>query len=223
MKTNLRFGSVDKKLTALLSAGATGSIAASGQAAIIYTDITDVQIGQGFLTTFSIDLPGIHDLVINVNTASNDANIFLNGGYGFEIARISTNSNPIFFNLNDAISGALNFGSAVNIASWSGTASSATNNLFPNSAITDKRYLGFRFTDTEDSNIQKFGWVGITLSISATEKPVLTVYDYAYENTGASITIPEPSSKALLAAGLLLAGATGLKSWRSRKSAETTA
>lgn len=75
----------------------------------------------------------------------------------------------------------------------------------------------------ETTAAENFGWVRMNInSPSPTSGTLLTLVDWAYENTGAGITagqtgggvVPEPASL-----GTLAAGAVGLLSWRRRRQA----
>ncbi len=52
--------------------------------------------------------------------------------------------------------------------------------------------------------------------------PNVTIWGYAYDNTGAKPTmgqlpVPEPSSGALLVMGAMALGARGLRKWRQKR------
>ena len=50
--------------------------------------------------------------------------------------------------------------------------------------------------------------------------PNVTIWGYAYDNTGAQLTmgsVPEPGSAAVLAVGALMLGARGLRNWRHHR------
>jgi hypothetical protein len=73
--------------------------------------------------------------------------------------------------------------------------------------------FGFRFTSNNAGGPvgTLFGWARVSVATAGNGN----VVDWAYENTGASITagaVPEPSSL-----GLLAAGAAGLAQWRRRR------
>jgi hypothetical protein len=85
----------------------------------------------------------------------------------------------------------------------------------------DHKFLAWAFTDTTQGGATRYGWVEISLLI--TDFPVgpnVTIWGYAYDNTGAEPTmgqIPEPASGSLMALGALALGARGLRSWRRNK------
>ncbi|CAN5386861.1 hypothetical protein BH09PLA1_BH09PLA1_23580 [soil metagenome] len=77
-------------------------------------------------------------------------------------------------------------------------------------------FFGVQFWN-ETTLAQNFGWVRMNLitPVPAVNSTLMTLVDWAYDNTGAGITagagVPEPGSL-----GLLAAGAVGLLSWRRR-------
>ncbi len=78
-------------------------------------------------------------------------------------------------------------------------------------------YLGVRLTNSM-TNVTNYGWVH--LNTTGTTGFPATIVDYAYEDSGASITagqVPEPTTFALL--GVMAAGALGVRAWRKRKAA----
>jgi hypothetical protein len=83
----------------------------------------------------------------------------------------------------------------------------------------DHQYYAFRFTN---GVVPLYGWVEVGLNVGGGNGPSLTVYGYAYDNTGAQIAmgaVPEPDSTALLALGALTLGAKGLRHWRRNRTA----
>jgi len=94
---------------------------------------------------------------------------------------------------------------------------------FPNSFI--HLYLAFKFSDGTQGSPVYYGWVDASLSNPlAGSGPDLTIFRYAYDNTGAKIpmgAIPEPAPAALLALGALALGAKGVRSWRHKRATVT--
>jgi hypothetical protein len=82
----------------------------------------------------------------------------------------------------------------------------------------DHQYFAFRFSN----GVPLYGWVEVGLNVGGGNGPSLTVYGYAYDNSGAQIAIgavPEPDSTALLALGALTLGAKGVRNWRRNRTA----
>ncbi len=93
---------------------------------------------------------------------------------------------------------------------------------FPDSF--DHMYLPFIFKDsTQVGSPLRYGWVEISLLNLATGPgPEVTIFGYAYDDTGAHLAtgvVPEPASITLLALGALALGAKGLRSWRRNRPA----
>ncbi len=86
----------------------------------------------------------------------------------------------------------------------------------------DNQYLAWFFHDTTVNEL-RYGWAKISLSMDsyAAGGPTVTIWGYAYDNTGALPTmgqgIPEPSSGALLVMGAMALGARGLRKWRQSR------
>ncbi len=84
------------------------------------------------------------------------------------------------------------------------------------------KYLAFVFFDSTHSLRDTYGWVNVGLSYTA-NGPDVTIFGYAYDNTGSQIPmgagVPEPSSTALLALGALTLGAAGVRKWRRNRAA----
>jgi hypothetical protein len=78
-------------------------------------------------------------------------------------------------------------------------------------------YLGVKILNSATSTTN-YGW--IHLMTTGNSGFPATIVDWAYENTGASLTagqVPEPTTFALL--GVMAAGALGVRAWRKRKAA----
>jgi hypothetical protein len=70
---------------------------------------------------------------------------------------------------------------------------------------SSSNYVGFRFQN-ESTGVVNYGWARYSISGTTTAQP-RTVVEYAYEDSGASITVPIPEPASL---GLLALGAVGL-------------
>lgn len=88
---------------------------------------------------------------------------------------------------------------------------------------SDNNYVGIRFVNEALANQTQFGWVQLHLGASFTD-PARAIIGYAYEDTGAGITIapvPEPSSLAFLSMGA--AGLIARRRLRRKAAAEVAA
>ena len=88
----------------------------------------------------------------------------------------------------------------------------------------DHLYMAFKFKDSTlpPADNVRYGWVDLGLLNANGAIPILTIFGYAYVDTGARIQtgiIPEPAPIALLAIGALTLGAKGVRSWLRKRAA----
>ena len=209
-----------------LLAMATGALAMpqASNADIIFTDLSANPISI-FGTTgasFLIDLPGTaqigfcgHSIVsppMMLTTHSIRAS--QKGGY----VRLKTDAAGFValagpgLTWNQIIGG---------VSSVNGTAATArVNSHSPNSF--DHMYMLFKF---KDSNLPpltnlRYGWIDLSLINANGAIPELTIFGYAFDDTGVPIptaVVPEPGPIAILALGALALGAKGLRTWRRQR------
>ena len=216
----------NSRLMALL-AMATGALAMpqASNADIIFTDLSGnpISIFGTNNSTFLIDtLPGTvrigfsgHTLVSPPMTLATHAiKASQKGGY------VRFRTSHAFL----ALAGpGLNWNQIGTVLSSTGFAATAKLNMHSPDSF-DHMYLPFIFKDTTqvDSPL-RYGWVEISLLNPATGPgPDVTIFGYAYDDTGAHLAtgvVPEPASMTLLALGALALGAKGLRSWRRNRPA----
>lgn len=89
----------------------------------------------------------------------------------------------------------------------------------------EHQYLAWFFDDSTSGAARRYGWAEISLSFANYNLggPTVTVWGYAYDDTGVKPTmgqqpVPEPASGALLVMGAMALGARGLRKWRQSRS-----
>lgn len=219
------------KLVSLLAL-ASGSIAMpqTGQADIIYTDLSSSPVAVNYNSTpFWFSVPGTaqvgffgrqatvtttylsvltykYRLVMAGDQQQVAGGVGGNGNLVQHLASGATWDQPagLFYNM------------PVAFASDGGGAS-------PNSGYNN-RYLAWFFRDSTQGNAFRYGWAEYNLSVAGyfAGGPTVTVLRYAYDDSGAKPTmgqlpVPEPSSGALLALGAMALGSRGLRKWRQQK------
>ena len=77
------------------------------------------------------------------------------------------------------------------------------------SGSTDIHYIGFRFWN-ESTSAENYGYIAVQQSVSPAAEGSVRILGWAYDNTGAAITVsavPEPATYAMFGAGLLAVAA----------------
>lgn len=177
--------------------------ACSADAAVIYSGIRNIAIPTGF--------DGVYLNIDDGSTGTSpmagwDINPFF-GGAGvansssFQPARIGTaNDAPLHrVDWGDSISGLMDFASG-----FGGSGDPFAHiGVGPDQfEAGEEGYLGFRFF-TDASEGPYYGWMRVSFTNNTSGG---MIFDWAYENTGAPIAIPEPSRALLLLLGLVAAG-----------------
>lgn len=224
------------KLVSLLAL-ATGAVALpqTGNADIIYTDMNSspVVVGYGGVASFEFTLPGTTHLGLERHSHTSS---------------VLTATLPVTF--RTVVAGDFGGGAAAGVRGAAGFAAvgalGATWNQGANTwnFVTvgqaqqyghtptsgyDHQYLAWAFQDSSQAGLpMRYGWADVSLSIGNVSTgipgsgPNVTVWGYAYDNTGAKPNlgiVPEPTSLSLLVMGALAFGARGLRAWRRDRAA----
>lgn len=215
------------KLASLLAlAGGAVALPQTGQADIIYTDLSSspvavnynsapfwftvpgsVQVGFfGAVQTVTTSPYSVQTFQYRLVLAGVPAGIGGVGGAGNLVQHLpfgATWDQPanLFYNIPVAYAGEAG---AIN----------------PNAGYNN-RYLAWFFADSTQSDALRYGWVEYNLAVASYfgGGPTVTILRYAYDDSGAKPTmgqlpVPEPSSGALLALGAMALGSRGLRKWR---------
>lgn len=227
---------VSAKLVSLLAL-ATGAVAMpqNSNADIIYTDMSSNPTQVGFLgggALFMLDLPGSAlfgfqrfentvQTTMPVTTTLLYRTVLAADMFGAAQAQIQAGAGGLAAPL--AYGAVWNQGLPLTFQVTMGVANTYARN--PVNGY-DHQYLAFTFVDDSVGGGTRYGWIEVGLSIiniSPTSPrvggPNVTIYGYAFDNTGAQPTmgqrpVPEPSAAALLVIGALTLGARGLRDWR---------
>ena len=238
----------NQKLLSLLALS-TGALALpqTGEGVIIDSGVINAKVGfsSGFNASFTLDVPGTHDLQLARRSSIGRTTIIF-----------STRTHRVDFKALDAYAairaysvGSRNFAKRANAgATWNaigtqiktggliGARFSSFYTIFPKGSgvvlpgsFTDK-YVAFRFQDSTAGNALRYGWALLSMDVepfsfpsTLGSGPDVTLQRWAYDTTGAKIpmgaTVPEPTSAAMVMFGALALGATGVRRWRAGKKA----
>ena len=221
-------GSARSKLASVLALSSTAlSGAFMANAQVIYTsgtlDVT-VGFGGGDLSSYTIDLPGVNDIVFQRNFAG-----------GIHSVKPAFGPSATYLKNNAAIVGSIYFVDRANAGqnfNTIGTASTlghakiaarkqigASNSIVLGPGSFSHKYMSFEFKDTTAGGGIRYGWVELSATVTSTTGPSVTIHDWAYEGSGQTLgmSVPEPAESTAAVAGALLLGAAGLRTWRKRK------
>jgi len=211
------------KLVSLLAL-ATGALAMpqTSHADIVFTDLSSAPVTVGPLAdpSYLLNLPGTHQFSFRAGTLSSTKHVVVAGQQGGGV--------NVYVQLKtDGVSFALPVGksvlwSQINMPGLYKTGFVGTSTTLgvhkPNAY--DHQYLAFQFKDSSHGNAVVYGWVELSEHFPASGGPEVTIFGYAYDNTGAPVAtglVPEPASGSLLAFGAMTLGAAGVRSWRRRR------
>jgi hypothetical protein len=209
------------KLVSLLALAA-GALAMpqSSNADVIVTDLSTnfVTVGPHGSSSFLIDnLPGTAQLGFEAHSSVARGSRVVSAGQKAGYVRLKTNAASFVV---PAAAGAT-WNQIAGVSTVNGLVGKVdASGHFPNSFV--HLYLPFKFKDsTEVGSPVLYGWIDVSLSNPDDKSgPDLTIFSYAYDNTGAPIpmgAIPEPAPTSLLALGALTLGAKGVRAWRKRR------
>ena len=210
------------KLVSLLAlAAGTLAMPQSGNADVIVTDLTTnfITVGPSGSASFLLEsLPGtarlgfdFHEQMTMIGS-SRVVSAAQKAGY----VRLKTHSSFLV-----PAAAEKTWDQIAGVSSVNGLVAKANGyGVFPSSFI--HLYLAFKFKDsTQVGSPVYYGWIDASLSNPLTGSgPDVTIFSYAYDNTGAKIpmgAVPEPAPAALLALGALALGAKGVRSWRRNR------
>lgn len=215
------------KLASLLALATGALMPQASNADIIYTDLSSSpgMVGWGSSPFFDVDLPGDALLRFQRQRIFTSAGyhstqtVFLSAGAGAIGVKADSNGFAHLF----AQSAAWNTA----IGTYGGAALGQAKYLSHSPNSYGPKYLAIIFSDTTHFGASRYGWVKVGLSngnlIDGVEAgPNVTIYGYAYDDSGDTIvmgatSVPEPQPAALLALGALTLGAAGVRSWRRNR------
>lgn len=220
------------KLVSLLAL-ATGAVALpqTGQADIIYTDMNSspVVVGYGGVASFEFLLPGTTQL--GLQRQSHTSSVLT---ATFPVTFRTVVAGDFGGGAAAGVRGAANGFAAVGAlgATWNQGANSwnfvtvgqAQQYGHTPASGYDHQYLAWMFHDASQAGSPvRYGWADVSLSIGNVNTglpgsgPNVTIWGYAYDDTGAKPNlgiVPEPTSLSLLVLGAMAFGARGLRAWR---------
>ncbi|MCO6046133.1 PEP-CTERM sorting domain-containing protein [Aeoliella sp. ICT_H6.2] len=206
--SRLRRSGLNRALVGAAAIGSTGATLMSANAAIVYSGPQNLSTNA----LLGLDPPSADTEMVNID-ASGD----------FEFLMVSFSgkgpaTHVLFSQAGDKISSGLNnpYHGGAYIGNLSADATIGPGGAFVSGwdVFTDEVYsgewpagssgfIGFKFNPTGSQDL--YGWGKLTLSPDNT---ILTLVDWAYENTGAPISagqVPEPSTGLLIGGSLALA------------------
>jgi len=210
-----------KLLSLFALAGAALAMPQSSNADIIVTDLsTPVSVLGELTSSFLVDnLPGTARLAFQGRVQMNPAMMMTTHS-----VRASQRAGYVRFKTDAAsfvvaASAGLTWNQIPGVSSVNGYAAVANQNGHAPDSF-DHKYMAFKFKDsTVAGSPLRYGWIDYSVANATAGVPVVTIFRYAFDDTGATIptgVVPEPAPTALLALGALVLGAKGVRAWRRR-------
>ena len=211
-----------KLLSLLALAAGTLAMPQTSKGEIILTDLSQSPATvMGTLTSsFLIDnLPGTARMGFQGRTQMNPAMMMTTHS-----VRVSQRAGYVRFKTDAAsfvvaASAGLTWNQIPGVSSVNGYAAVANQNGHAPDSF-DHKYMAFKFKDsTVTGSPVRYGWIDYSVANATAAVPVVTIFRYAFDDTGAPIptgVVPEPAPTALLALGALVLGAKGVRAWRRR-------
>ena len=207
-----------KLLSLLALAAGAAALPQTSEADIIFTDLSSdpAQVGSLSSSSYLIDtLPGTARLGFAAKTRATSISYskIITAGQKAGYVRIKTSHSFVV-----PASAGKTWDQVPGVGSIFGTVATAF--YFGHSPGSyNNKFLSFRFKDsTLAGSPLRYGWIEVSLSNPSNGgDPNVTIFGYAYDNTGAQLpagAVPEPAPMGLLALGALALGAKGLRSWR---------
>jgi hypothetical protein len=214
-------GQPTKLVSLLVLAGGTATLPQTGNADVIVTDLSSNPARIGYLSSsFYLinNLPGTAQMAFQfgLHGSLSTESRWVLAGQAAGYVRLKTSALLVMH-----VPAGMTWNGVGGVQKAFGTVASAFYfQHFPNAY--DHQYMLFRFQDSTQGNALRYGWAELSVAngdLYFSEGPEVTLWRYAYDNTGASLAtgeIPEPGSTSLLALGALVLGAKGVRSWRNR-------
>jgi hypothetical protein len=216
------------KLVSLLALAAGAVVMPeTGNAGIVYNDLSSNPVTVGGTTSFMLPLPGNAGFVFQAQRSgaySVTSSRRLVAGQAAGYVRLKTHSAFAVHVTNQANLTWNQLPASAAIKSIALLGRADYSHYIQGSY--DHHYLPFEFKDSSQGNLMLYGWVDISLNNTDFSTrpggPILTIWRYAYDDIGNQIvmgqtTVPEPASTSLMALGALALGARGVRAWRKSK------
>ncbi len=220
-----------------LMAGSVSAVSllpvAAAQAAIMHTSGSPVNVtlpsGNGFNSSdWDIDGDGNSDFFLGASNSTGGSY----GYYGFALMGLIGSGgnniagqfgNPLVANSSVRVGSSLAFqGTGFIFSNIVGSSSTyAVLGNWNSFTPANGAFFGFRFANANLGNAINYGWARAIFDLTGA-RPSFTIAEWAYEDDGSSIHVPDTSSAEAvptpsLALGILSMGAASIRRWRKQK------